>query len=123
VELVETDLLAVISREELDGLSNNLIELGQPEPVATSIQEALGTIRLYIDPFLVRADALKRMWRTLAVCWLYNRLSSMPEKREKEQAAVLKLLEDIRDGKFKNLLSDTPDGGAGAWGSAAKFNP
>ncbi len=120
--LVAEDLLAIISREELDGLTTNLIEMGQPEPVATSIREALGTIGMYIDPFLLKDDALARIWRILAVCWLYNRLSTLPEKREKEQSWAIGVLEAIRDGKFKNLLTSDTATGAGDYGSDPKIN-
>jgi hypothetical protein len=123
IELVEIDLLAIIGREELDGLAKEVLEDGQPEPIATCISEGLGTIKLYADPRIIPDDPLKRIWRVLAVCWLYNRLATMPEKREKEQAWAIGLLEDIRDGKFKNLLidPDAPAVGELKWGSETKF--
>jgi hypothetical protein len=126
IALIENDLLAEISKKELDGLSKKLIEAGQPDPVATAIAESIDLIRDYIDPWKLREGTLRRLWRILAVCGIYNRLATLPEKREKQKAAVIKMLEDIRDGKFQHLLIDEetlPPDGAGKWSSDKKFKP
>ncbi len=127
ISLTETDLLAEIGKEELDGLAKELLEAGQPDPIATAISEGLGTIKLYADPRVIPDDALKRLWRVLAVCWIYNRLGNLPEKREKQQTWVIGVLEDIRDDKFKNLALDQDSiadnaSGTGSWGSSTQFN-
>ena len=126
IELTENDLLAIISKDELDGLAKELIEDGQPEPIPTAIAEGIGTIRMYADPKVIPNDALKRIWRILAVCWIYNRLGNLPEKREKEQDWAIGALKDIRDGKFKYMAVDEsriPAGGKGAWGGNSKIKP
>jgi len=92
--------------------------------VQTALDEGLGIIKMYVDPLTLADDALARLWRILAVCWIYNRLSRLPEKRKEEQAWAIGILEDIRDGKFKNLQVDTtllPTTSHSAWGSATKI--
>lgn len=120
--LVEADLYTQISKTELDALADTLVENGQADPVATAIIEALNIIRLYANPFAVADDALKKLWKTLAVCWLYNRVSELPEKRKEEQRWAIGVLEGIRDGKFPNLTVDTTLTSAkGAWGGRTKL--
>lgn len=104
--LVEANLYTQISKTELDGLADTLLENGQADPVATAISESLGVIKLYVDPFKVADSALAKLWKTLAVCWLYNRVSEMPDKRKEEQKWAIEVLEGIRDGKFPNLVVD-----------------
>lgn len=120
--LVEADLYTQISKTELDGLADTLLENGQAEPVATAIAESLGVIKLYVDPFKVADAALAKIWKTLAVCWLYNRVSEMPDKRKAEEKWALGVLEGIRDGKHPNLVVDTTLAATGksAWGGKAK---
>lgn len=126
ITLTENDLLAIISKDELDGLARELIQPGQPDPVEAAISDSLATVRIYTDPFRMSDDALRKVWRILAVCAIYNRLGTLPEKREKEQGWAIELLKEIRDGKFKNLDVDEtiePTSAQGAWGSNKRFNP
>jgi hypothetical protein len=120
--LAESDLYTQISKTELDALVDTLVEVGQADPVATAIAEALGVIKLYVDPFTVADDALAKLWKTLSVCWLYNRVSEMPEKRKAEEKWALGVLEGIRDGKHPNLVVDTTLAvtGQASWGGKAK---
>lgn len=124
--LNEEDLLADISRDELDGLAKSVIETGQADPIATNIKDALEFIRMYIEPLKVQEDVVKRIWRLLAIGGLYNRLSVMPEKREAERDWCLKTLTQIRDGKFPNLMLDpevtpVPHGACGG-NARVRFN-
>lgn len=125
VTLIENDLLAIISRDELDGIARELIETGQPDPITVGIAEGLGTIKLYCDPFLIADDALRKIWRITTVAALYNRLARLPAKRKEEWEWVIKVLEGIRDGKFKNLGVDptlpASSASKGQWGSGTKF--
>jgi len=120
--ITESDLYSQISKVELDSLTDTLLEIGQVGPVETAISESLGVIKLYVDPFTLTNDALAKLWKTLAVCWLYNRVSELPEKRKDEQRWAIGVLEGIRDGKFPNLVADPALAAAGLsrWGGAAK---
>lgn len=125
--LVEDDLLVDISREELDGLTNELLAQGQADPVATQIADALGVVQMYVDPWALKTDVLKRLWRLLAIAGIYNRLSRLPEKRKEERDWAMMTLKEVRDGKFPNLLIDQAKVEeaapmAGRWGSAARVN-
>jgi hypothetical protein len=104
--LVEADLYTAISKTELDGYAQTLVESGQADPVETAIAEALAVIKLYVDPYKLADGALAKLWKTLAVCWIYNRVGTIPAKREKEEAWAMKMLEDIRDGLHANLIVD-----------------
>lgn len=124
--IVKNDLLAVIGLEELDGLAAELLEDGQPDPIETAIAEGLDWIALYVDPLIVPDGARKRIWRLLSVCWIYNRLGRLSEKRKEEQDDMIKVLTDIRDGKFKNLEVDEDldnSGDQAAFGSNTKISP
>lgn len=120
--LVEADLYTQVSKTELDALTDTLVENGQPEPVATAIAEALGVIKLYVDPFKVADAALAKLWKTLAVCWLYNRVSEMPDKRKAEEKWAIGVLEGIRDGLFPNLTVDATLAVAGKSAYGGKAN-
>ena len=124
--IVEADLLTEISPAELAVRAKALIQTGQTDPVTSCIADSLGIIKMYADPYLLDADVLKRLWKLLTISALYNRLDVMPEKRKDERAWCMKMLEEIRDGKFPNLLVDAAVeatlGSGGTWGSATKVN-
>lgn len=124
VTLTETDLHDGISKTELDVLVQTLVEDGEENPIEKTIAEGLSVIELYCDPFKLPDNTLRKLWRTLAICWIYNRVSEMPEKREKEQAWAIGVLEDIRDGKFIVPVDEekVPSGGRGSWSSATKIS-
>jgi hypothetical protein len=109
VELTEADMHASISSAELDALAKRIIS-GTPgsNPIEEAIADSLGVIELYCDPRLIPDAPLKKLWRTLAICSVYNRLAILPDKRKDEQTWAIKVLEQIRDGKFPGLLPD-PD--------------
>lgn len=107
VELTEADLHAAISKAELDALAKRAIEVApESQPIDEAIADGLSEIELYCDPRLVPDAILKRIWRTLAISAVFNRLSTLPEKRKEELTYVRKLLTEIRDGKFPGLLPD-----------------
>lgn len=107
ITLVETDLLSDIGKDELDGLSKSVLESGQPDPVTTEINDSLGIIEMYVSPWAIKPDPLRRIWRLLTISGLYNRLGKIPKKRQDERDWAMGVLKEIRDGKFKNLLVDT----------------
>jgi hypothetical protein len=110
--IVRADLLTDISEDELAGLAEELLSTGQTTPIEKEIAESLSIIKLYVDPYLLRDDIRRRLWRLLTITGLYNRLGRIPDKRVEEREWCLETLKDIRDGKFSNLVvdpeSDTP---------------
>lgn len=126
VTLVETDLLSDIGRDELDGLAKSVLESGQPEPIPTEIADSLGIIEMYVSPWLIKPDFLKRLWRLLVISGLYNRLGRLPVKRKEERDWVMSVLKEIRDGKFTNLLLDpevpVAEISGGSFGSDSRVN-
>lgn len=106
--MVPDDLLTDISKDERDGLAAQALESGQADPIETGITRALAIIEMYISPYLIKADALRRIWTLLAINSLYNRLSALPAKRKEERDWCYRVLEGVRDGKFPNMTID-PD--------------
>ena len=125
--LTVLELYADIGKDELDGLSGQLIEAGQLDPVVKEIADSLELINFYINPYSVTDIMVKRIWRLLAISGLYNRLGRITDKRQTERDWCMKTLAEIRDGKFKNLAIDTTilPITAVAWGgsTAVEFNP
>ena len=124
--IVEADLLTDISQVELSVRATALLQTGQTDPITSCIADSLGIIKMYADPYLLNEDVLTRIWKLLTISGLYNRLDVMPDKRQKERDWCMKTLEEIRDGKFPNLLIDAEVeatlGASGSWGSATRVN-
>lgn len=108
VEILETDLLADISRKELDGLAKKLVELGDPDPITVTITEQRQKVDDYTRRFDLPPDREKRLIRALALFELMARLGAIPEKRQTKYDEAMKELRDIRDGKFPDLLRKDP---------------
>lgn len=114
--LVEADLLTNISQEELEGLTNEVLSLGQEDPVTWAITKQFDIMCAYVDFYTVKAqyeEALKDCWAKLAISGLYNRIARVPAKRREEREECIRFLTDIRDGKFPNMIVDE-DSDAGA---------
>lgn len=105
--LTVTDLYTDISKDELDGMTAELIETGQSDPVDTAIADGLAIVSMFCNPFAVDETTIKRLWRLLAISYIYNRLGRINEKRKEERDWCMSMLKDIRDGKFKHLALDT----------------
>lgn len=128
-DLVESDLYVHISKEELEGLTDELLEPGQDDPVAKSIVSAFDEICCYVDFYKTKAQYENRLldcWTKLAVYDIYNRLARVPEKRKEERDDIISFLKDIRNGKFPNMIIDDQseialdETGGGCWGSGSK---
>ena len=105
VSFTEDDLLADISREELDGIAHELVAQGEVEPVQTTIREQVQKVDDYTRRYVLAEDRVKRLIRALVLWELPARLSNIPKKRQTKYDAAMKELEGIRDGKFKDLLA------------------
>lgn len=126
MEFTEQDLLVDISQEELDGVAKELVRLGDPEPIETTIAEQTQKVESYTLRYAMPASWVKRLVRALCLYELYARLGTIPEKRRAKYEEAMKELRDIRDGKFPDLaLEDPPPeglpAGGGRWGSEAKL--
>lgn len=123
---IADDLLVDISQEELDGIAGELVEMGDPDPITTTIDEQVQKVEDYTLRYDVPELRQKRLVRALVLFELYARLQSIPEKRQKKYDEAMKELRDIRDGKFPDLaLEDpAPEGlpeGQGRWGSKPRI--
>lgn len=107
ITLTEADLCQTITQADIAKLTAKQVSEGG-NPVQAAIDDALDTVKMYVDPLVVPDHALRKVWRVLAVNQLYIGVSVLPEKRKDEQAWAIKVLEQIRDGKFPNLAVD-PD--------------
>jgi hypothetical protein len=122
----ETDLLADISQEELDGIGKELVELGGENPIEATIAEQVQKVEDYTLRWAVPELRLKRLTRPLVLWELYKRLGAIPDKRQTAYDEAMKELKEIRDGKFPDLAiqDPAPDGSPGstaAWGSECQL--
>lgn len=124
--LTEDDLLADISREELDGIAGELVQQGDPDPVTTTLAEQAQKVEDYTLRYNVPEARFKRLGRALVLWELYARLGEIPKKRQLKYEEAMKELKDIRDGKFPDLALEDPapeglpDSQSG-WGSKTRF--
>ncbi len=126
ITFTEEDLLVDISQEELDGIAKELVAVGHPEPIASTIGEQMQKVEDYTLRFAVPDLRFKRLLRALVLYELYSRLADIPAKRALKYEEAMKELKDIRDGKFPDLrLEEPPPAGIatsqGNWGSKEKL--
>src|SRR4051812_43588968 len=95
----EADLHVDISKDELDGIAKSLVEMGDPDPIATTITEQLQKVEDYTRRWAMPDDRVKRIVRALVLFELYSRLGTLPDKRETKYKEAMAELKDIRDGK------------------------
>lgn len=98
-----SDLLVDMSDKELTGLTQQLVNQGDPDPIATTITEQQTRMERYIHVYVVDDDWQKTLLRALVIWRLCQRVGSIQEKRQKSYDAAMRELTDIRDGKFKFL--------------------
>lgn len=99
ITLTEDDLLTIITRDELDEIAATDLESGQDDPIEEAIADALGFIRLFVDPDTLEDDSLKVMWRHLSVCRLYSRKGvGTPDKHKEHCTEIKDALKAMRDG-------------------------
>jgi hypothetical protein len=127
ITFTEADLRVDISKEELDGIAKELVETGDPEPIATTIVEQIQKVEDYTLRYSVPVTQAKRLVRALVLFELYSRLGSIPAKRKDKYEEAMQELRDIRDGKFPDLaIEDPPPTGlnqtGGRWGSNKRFS-
>lgn len=126
ITFIEKDLLADISKRELDGIAKKLVELGDPDPITTTIAEQLQKVDDFTRRYALPVDREKRLVRALVLFELYSRLGPIPAKRETKHDQAMKELREIRDGKFPDLPLKDPlptdvNPQTGNWGSGKKF--
>ncbi len=98
-----SDLLVDMSDKELTGLTQSLVNQGDPDPIATTIAEQQARMERYIHVYVVDDDWQKTLLRALVLWRLCQRVGNVQEKRQKSYDATMKELTDIRDGKFHFL--------------------
>lgn len=121
------DLLVDISDKELDGITTKLIQAGDPDPIASTIAEQQARMERYIHRYLVDDGWQRTMLRALVLWRIYQRIASIPPKRQTSYDDTMKELVQIRDGNFKDLPLKDPlptdtGAGRGAYGGAPLFN-
>ena len=127
VGFTEEDLLADISRKELDGIAKKLLELGDPEPIPVTITEQTQKVDDYTRRYVLTEDRERRLIRALVLFEIYARLASIPPKRQTKYDEAMRELRDIRDGKFPDIAERTelpPDlpSARGRWGGKEQIN-
>ena len=104
-----TDLLVDISDKELTPITTKLVELGDPDPITSTITESQAEMERFIHRYEVDDAWQKKLLRALVLWELYKRLGNIPEKRQKAYDEAKKTLREIRDGKFPDVpLKQTP---------------
>lgn len=121
-----SDLLSDISDKELDALTTKLIAAGDPDPIASTVTEQSARMERYVHFYVVDDDWQRTLLRALVFWRLYQRIGSIPDKRQKSYDDALKELTQIRDGKFKTLPLADPapadaNAGRGASGSSTPY--
>lgn len=129
ITLTVDDLYPIITQADVTALTSKQIA-GGADPITAAINDSLDLVTMYADPLTLPDNALRMIWRALAVSQLYIAVSVVPDKRKEERAWAIKTLEQIRDGKFPNIVADasklpatteTDNGeaiaGQSAWGS------
>lgn len=117
-----SDLLSDISDKELDALTTNLINAGDPDPIATTVTEQSARLERYLHFYTVDDDWQKTLLRALVLWRLYQRIGTIPDKRQKSYQDALAEMTQIRDGKFKTIPLTDPapaDANAGRGGYAS----
>jgi hypothetical protein len=93
IVLTQQDLLVEVTQAELEELAQAALEPGQPDPIQTAIAEALAEIRAHLAPEVLSDDALRAIWRPLAIYRLYHRRAAeVPAKRRQARDDALALL-------------------------------
>lgn len=121
-----SDLLVDISDKELDPLATKLVQMGDPDPIASTIAEQQARMERYIHLYVVPDDWQRTLLRALVLWRIYQRIESIPEKRQKSYDDALKELTQIRDGKFKTIPLADPapadvSAGRGRSGSQPRY--
>lgn len=106
VDFQESDLLVDITAKELDAIKTKAVgAFGDPNRVANTIAEQRQKVDDYTHRYNLDPERQKRLIRTLVIFELSTVLSDkIPEGRADKHALAMRELENIRDGKFDNLL-------------------
>lgn len=104
ITLTAQDLLVEVTQAELQELAQSVLEPGQPDPVTAAIAEALEEVRAYMDPAALPDDALRAIWRTLAIHRLYyRRAAEVPPKRVQARQEAIALLRALASRLAENV--------------------
>ena len=115
----ESDLL--LSQKTLEELFRARLNRGLAQPITEVIAEMAGLVRDYTGRYELPADRWRRLVRCLAVHQLLSFPGgAVPESVQRDHDAALRELEDIRDGRFADLLPPNPSASEAApraaWG-------
>lgn len=92
-----------IAEKELAPLTQKLVETGDPDPITTTIAEQQARMERYIHRYVVDDLWQKSLLRALVIWRLYQRIATIPEKRQKAYDDAMRELREIRDGKFPDV--------------------
>ena len=84
-----SDLLVDMSDKELTGLTQSLVNQGDPDPIATTIAEQQARMERYIHVYVVDDDWQKTLLRALVLWRLCQRVGNVQEKRQKSYDATI----------------------------------
>ena len=98
-----SDLL--ISDADQNSLTSALASAGQADPIAAVIGEKVARAEAVTSGYAVPVGWLKSLVRALVLYDLYSRLGpgKVPDNIKDAFAEAQKDLQDIRDGKYRNL--------------------
>ena len=119
----ESDLL--LSQKTLEELFRARLNRGLAQPITEVIAEMAGLVRDYTGRYELPADRWRRLVRCLAVHQLLSFPGgTVPESVRQDHEAALRELEEIRDGRFADLLPPNPAASASspraAWGGQVR---
>jgi hypothetical protein len=115
------------SQAWLDQMNRGLASRGLADGVQSAIQKSVQRIADYTAKYDLPRTRWQRLMQPLAVADIYRETGNLHPAAEAAATAVLKELEQIRDGKFTDIpLADTPvqtvAPQAGAWGSQTRIS-
>lgn len=122
IQIVETDVLTVLSGPELEGIRAAALDAVQPDPVAPTIAQVVALVRGYVAgnpanllgtgetiPSKLMAPALD-----LIAVRIPQRVGQSPSEGRKEAArTAVRLLERVAEGKFDIEEPADPEAGTG----------
>jgi len=118
-----TDFFAA---DEQSSLSDALVNGGSTDTLQSIVDEQDQKVTDYATKYLVDPKRRKRLVRSLVFFEVYAKVGPIPDQHTATFNAAMKELEAIRDGKFPDLLVQTPvdpslASAPGRWGSKRKY--